>query len=170
LAPHDLAEQEYRGIECLSLGARAHLTRLRQPIEEGAQFRLPDLRRRSISIPALKPPHPVLFTQQVAEVLADAVAMAQVMMALKQEPQQRGVRRAGTHRFNPQGSSCRQFGRERTFVQSMRHRLTVAVAVDRAPLSRRQPDQPPGLELEQQGAARHVLEPPSALPSEVMIG
>ena len=99
------------------------------------------------------------FTHQVAQVFTDAVALAQVVMALQQEPQQPGVRSAGTHRFDAQGSQGRQFGVERTLVQRRRRGLTVALAVDRGPLSRRQPDQPPGLELEQQRAARHVLEP-----------
>lgn len=84
--------------------------------------------------------------------------MPQVVMKRQEEPEQPGVGSVGRHRFDAQGSQSRQWRLEGTFVQQRRAQLTVATAVGRDSLAWRQPDEPPRLQLEQQGSARHVLE------------
>jgi hypothetical protein len=99
----------------------------------------------------------VALAHQVFEVLADTIAMAQVMMALKQELEQPSLRAAGGHRRYAHGAQRLQLGVEGVRRVGHFDGAEIAPVIDRRSLARRQLQESAGLEFEQERAAGHVL-------------
>jgi hypothetical protein len=97
---------------------------------------------------------------QIFKVLADTIAMPQIMVALEQPLEQAALRTAGGDRFHAQGPQCVQLGVQSGNIVRKFRPTAIASPIDRSPLSGWQPDQPSGLQFEQQRATGHVLEPP----------
>ena len=101
----------------------------------------------------------VALAHQVFEILTDTVAMTQVMIALKQKLKQPSLRAAGGHRRYAHGAQRLQLGVERVHGVGHFGGTVVALVIDRSSLARRQLQEPPGLEFEQERAAGHVFGP-----------
>ncbi|MBM3837416.1 MAG: hypothetical protein FJ398_05565 [Verrucomicrobia bacterium] len=96
---------------------------------------------------------------QARPTVRDRVAIAQVMMAPEQEPEQRPLCRT-LHRQQLQRLELGQETLHRTLLAFDGLNLPIAQAVHGRGPPRRQADQPPLLQLQKQTAAGHVLQTP----------
>src|ERR1017187_7351250 len=101
----------------------------------------------------------VALAHQVFEMLTDTVALAQVMMARKQELKQPSLRAAEGHRRYAHGAQRLQLGVEGVRRVGHFDGAEIAPVIDRRSLARRQLQEPPSLEFEQERAAGHVFGP-----------
>src|ERR1035437_7866379 len=81
------------------------------------------------------------------------------MMALKQELKQPSLRAAGGHRRYAHGAQRLQLGVEGVRRAGHFAGAEIAPVIDRRSLARRQLQEPPGLEFEQERASGHVFGP-----------
>jgi hypothetical protein len=97
------------------------------------------------------------------EVLAHAVAQAQIVMPLQQEAPHPLIRMPFPQRLDLHGLQVTQRPLDRRAITGQVQRLAVAPGIRAASLAYRQPNLPTPLQFQQQRPAGHVLEPPSPI-------
>ena len=99
----------------------------------------------------------VPVSSQVLQVLTHTVAIPQIMIALEQEPEPRGVGSALGQRLQLHRLPEVQPALDEALVMVDRDGLAVAPTIDRGPLPRGQLNLALGLQLQKQAASGHVL-------------